>query len=75
VNDQLLRPSSRRRIDRVEVTARADAPDESATMRVEALVRDVSDRKLEDQGRDLPQLLQAAVLAALGQTIRASPMS
>jgi signal transduction histidine kinase len=54
----------------VEVTARAEAPD-AATLRVEALVRDVSDRKrLEHQTRDLyHQLLQAEKLAALGQTV------
>jgi two-component system NtrC family sensor kinase len=55
----------------VEVTARADAPDAKGGMRVEALVRDVSERKkLDDQSRDLyQQLLQAEKLAALGQTI------
>ncbi len=55
----------------VEVTARAEAPAEGGAMRVDALVRDVSDRKkLEDQTRDLyHQLLQAEKLAALGQTI------
>ncbi|MBI3264045.1 MAG: response regulator [Acidobacteria bacterium] len=55
----------------VEVTARAEPPAADATMRIEALVRDVSDRKkLEDQARDLyHQLLQAEKLAALGQTI------
>ncbi len=70
VTDYLLRL---RRADRtpiwVEVTARADvAP---GGLRVEALMRDVSERKrLEDQARDLyQQLLQAEKLAALGQTI------
>lgn len=55
----------------VEVTARADAPIHNGSMRIEALVRDVSERKkLEDQSRDLyHQLLQAEKLAALGQTI------
>ena len=55
----------------VEVTARADAPDAAGQMRLEALVRDVSERKkLEHQTRDLyHQLLQAEKLAALGQTI------
>ena len=40
-------------------------------LRIEALIRDVSDRKkLEDQSRDLyHQLLQAERMAALGQTI------
>jgi PAS domain S-box-containing protein len=53
----------------VEVTARADLADGS--LRIEALMRDVSERKrLEDQARDLyHQLLQAEKLAALGQTI------
>jgi signal transduction histidine kinase/CheY-like chemotaxis protein len=70
VTDYLLRL---RRADRtpiwVEVTARADAVDEG--LRIEALMRDVSERKrLEDQARDLyHQLLQAEKLAALGQTI------
>jgi signal transduction histidine kinase/CheY-like chemotaxis protein len=70
VTDYLLRL---RRADRtpfwVEVTARADlAP---GGLRIEALMRDVSERKrLEDQARDLyHQLLQAEKLAALGQTI------
>ncbi len=62
-----------RRADRspvwIEVTAHAEAGDEG--LRVEALMRDVSERKrLEDQARDLyHQLLQAEKLAALGQTI------
>jgi signal transduction histidine kinase len=72
VTDYLLRL---RRADNsavwVEVTARADEPFPDAELRVEALVRDVSDRKrLEDQTRDLyHQLLQAEKMAALGQTI------
>jgi PAS domain S-box-containing protein len=72
VTDYLLRL---RRADAstfwVEVTARAEAPRADGTMRVEALIRDVSERKkLEDQARDLyQQLLQAEKLAALGQTI------
>lgn len=72
VNDYLLRV---RRLDGssiwVEVTARAEPPDDGGAMRIEALVRDVSDRKkLEDQARELyQQLLQAEKLAALGQTI------
>ena len=43
----------------------------ATALRVEALMRDVSERKrLEDQARDLyHQLLQAEKLAALGQTI------
>lgn len=55
----------------VEVTARADSSAANGVVRVEALVRDVSDRKrLEDQTRDLyQQLLQAEKMAALGQTI------
>jgi PAS domain S-box-containing protein len=54
----------------VEVTAHA-ADGGPGGLRVEALVRDVSERKrLEDQTRDLHhQLLQAEKLAALGQTI------
>ena len=70
ITDYLLRL---RRADRVpiwvEVTAHAETQDGS--MRVEALIRDVSERKrLEDQARDLyHQLLQAEKLAALGQTI------
>ena len=70
VTDYLMRL---RRADRaamwVEVTAHAE-PD-GAGLRVEALMRDVSERKrLEDQARDLyHQLLQAEKLAALGQTI------
>jgi signal transduction histidine kinase/CheY-like chemotaxis protein len=54
----------------VEVTGHAEgAPD--GGVRLEALVRDVSDRKkLDDQTRDLyHQLLQAEKLASLGQTI------
>ena len=68
--DYLLRL---RRADRtfmwVEVTAHAEVSDEQ--LRVDALMRDVTERKrLEDQARDLyHQLLQAEKLAALGQTI------
>ena len=71
VTDHLLRL---RRADRslvwIEVTAHAETLDGGA-VRVEALVRDVTERKrLEDQARDLyQQLLQAEKLAALGQTI------
>ena len=70
VTDYLLRL---RRADRtpiwVEVTARAERGREG--LRIEALMRDVSERRrLEDQARDLyHQLLQAEKLAALGQTI------
>ncbi len=54
----------------VEITAHGE-PWGDQTTRVEALVRDVSDRKkLDDQSRDLyHQLLQAEKLASLGQTI------
>jgi signal transduction histidine kinase len=70
ITDYLLRL---RRADRspiwVEVTAHAEPCTDG--IRVEALMRDVSERKrLEDQARDLyHQLLQAEKLAALGQTI------
>jgi PAS domain S-box-containing protein len=72
VTDYLLRL---RRVDGssvwVEVTARAEPASEQGVLRVEALVRDVSERKkLDDQSRDLyQQLLQAEKMAALGQTI------
>jgi signal transduction histidine kinase/CheY-like chemotaxis protein len=71
VSDYLLRM---RRADGtpiwVEVTAHAESPD-AASIRLEALVRDVSERRrLEDQARDLyQQLLQSEKLASLGQTI------
>ena len=71
VTDYLLRM---RRLDGsavwVEVTARAELTDVAA-LHVEALMRDVSERKkLDDQSRDLyQQLLQAEKMAALGQTI------
>ena len=71
VNDYLLRM---RRMDDspvwVEVTARAETAARGA-IRVEALIRDVSERKrMDDQSRDLyQQLLQAEKMAALGQTI------
>jgi len=54
----------------VEITGWAE-PLADGSVRIEALVRDVSDRKkLDDQTRDLyHQLLQAEKLAALGQTI------
>jgi signal transduction histidine kinase/BarA-like signal transduction histidine kinase len=72
VTDYLLRL---RRVDGdavwVEVTARADSTIPSAPARVEALIRNVSERRrLDDQSRDLyQQLLQAEKMAALGQTI------
>ena len=72
VSDYLLRL---RRADNsavwIELTARADAPDDSGELRIEALMRDVSERKkLDDETRDLyHQLLQAEKMAALGQTI------
>jgi signal transduction histidine kinase len=55
----------------VEVTARADPPAADGTLRVEALLRDVSERKkLDDQTREiLRELSQAEKMAALGQTI------
>ena len=55
----------------IEVTATADPADDTGAMRIEALVRDVSERKhVEDQSRDLYfQLLQTEKMAALGQTI------
>jgi len=71
VTDYLLRL---RRVDNspvwVEVTAHADSPLPDGTVRVDALVRDVSERKkLEDQTRDLyHQLLQPEQHARLGQT-------
>jgi signal transduction histidine kinase len=72
VNDYLMRL---RRADGnpvwVELTARADTPGEDQTLRVEALIRDVSERKkLDDETRDIyQQLLQAEKMAALGQTV------
>jgi PAS domain S-box-containing protein len=72
VNDYLLRL---RRADGspvwVELTARADAAREAHAVRIEALVRDVSERKkLDDETRDIyHQLLQAEKMAALGQTV------
>jgi PAS domain S-box-containing protein len=54
-----------------ETTARAEAAGPDGTLRVEALVRDVSQRKrLDDEARGVfQQLLQAEKMAALGQTI------
>jgi PAS domain S-box-containing protein len=73
VSDYLLRM---RRLDGstiwVELTARAEADRRTPeSLRVETLVRDVSERKkLDEQARDLyQQLLHAEKLAALGQTI------
>ena len=72
VTDYLLRL---RRADQsavwVELTAAADAPASDGSLRMEALVRDVSERKkLDDETRDIyHQLLQAEKMAALGQTI------
>jgi two-component system NtrC family sensor kinase len=74
VADYLLRL---RRADQspawVEVTGRAEPAHKTAdgVIRIEALIRDVSERKkLDDETRDLyHQLLQAEKMAALGQTI------
>jgi two-component system NtrC family sensor kinase len=72
VNDYLLRL---RRADGnpvwVELTGRADPPADDKSLRLEALVRDVSERKkLDDETRDIyHQLLQAEKMAALGQTV------
>jgi two-component system cell cycle sensor histidine kinase/response regulator CckA len=72
VNDYLLRL---RRADGnavwVELTANADPATRDHTVRVEALLRDVSERKkLDDETRDIyHQLLQAEKMAALGQTV------
>jgi signal transduction histidine kinase len=55
----------------IEITARAEPLPGSQTLRLEALMRDVTERKkLQDQARDLyHQLAQAEKLAALGQTM------
>jgi signal transduction histidine kinase len=72
VTDHLLRL---RRLDGtpawIEVTAAAATGGRGRTVRIEALLRDVSGRKkLDDQSRDLHhQLLQAEKMAALGHTI------
>jgi two-component system NtrC family sensor kinase len=72
VTDYLLRV---RRADQtaiwVELTGHAGTPARDGSMRFEALVRDVSERKkIDDETRDLyGQLLQAEKMAALGQTI------
>src|SRR5204862_6487857 len=72
VSDYLLR--LRRAVQSavwVELTAAADQPSADGSLRMEALVRDVSERKkLDDETRDIyHQLLQAEKMAALGQTI------
>jgi two-component system NtrC family sensor kinase len=55
----------------VEVTARADPLPNTTALRIEATMRDVTERKkLQDQARDVyHQLSQAEKLAALGQTM------
>jgi PAS domain S-box-containing protein len=55
----------------VEVTARAEPLSSASALRVEALMRDVTERKkLQDQARDVyHQLAQAERLASLGQTM------
>ena len=64
-----------RRADRtfvwVEMTGRAEPDPTGGDLHVEALLRDVSERKkLDDETRDIyHQLLQAEKMAALGQTI------
>lgn len=69
VTDYLLRL---RRVDAtpmwVEVTARAELAKTSRSLRIEALIRNVTERKkLEDQTRE--ELVQDKKLAALGQTV------
>jgi two-component system cell cycle sensor histidine kinase/response regulator CckA len=72
VRDHLLRL---RRVDGaamwVEVTARGIPLESVPTVRVEAMMRDITDRKrVQDQSRDLyQQLAQSEKLAALGQTM------
>jgi len=55
----------------VELTAHAEPWGADGTLRIDALMRDVSERKkMDDQSRDLyQQLVQAEKMAALGQTI------
>ena len=55
----------------IEVTARAEGDLTGHGLRVEAVIRDVTERKkLQDQARDMyQQLVQAEKLAALGQTM------
>ena len=61
----------------VEVTAHVNHPSSATAMRIDALLRDVSERrKLEDQGRDLShQLLQAENWPRSARRSQASPMS
>src|SRR5437879_11089562 len=72
VSDYLLRL---RRADGsalwIELTAHADLIGDDGSLRIEALLRDVSERKkLDDETRDLyHQVLQAEKMSALGQTI------
>jgi len=72
VTDHLLRM---RRVNGspvwVEVTARARPARSGGLLRIEALVRDVSERKRhDDQAKDIyQQILQSEKMAALGQTI------
>ncbi len=72
VSDHLVRL---RRLDNsiawVEVTATAEPGAPGEGLRVEAVLRDVGERrKLDDQSRDIQaQLLQAEKMAALGHTI------
>ena len=72
VNDYLLRL---RRSEEsslwVEVTATVHSTTDGGDLRIDALLRDISERrKLEDRGRDLSdQLGQAEKMAALGQTV------
>jgi len=55
----------------VEITARAEPGTSVPGLRVEAVIRDVTERKkLQDQARDMyQQLVQAEKLASLGQTM------
>jgi signal transduction histidine kinase len=55
----------------IEVTARGESVSSTDTLRVEVMMRDVTDRKkLQDQARDIyHQLSQAEKMAALGQTM------
>jgi signal transduction histidine kinase len=55
----------------MELTGRAEPLDPAPGFRLEALVRDVTERKkLDDETRDIyHQLLQAEKMAALGQTV------
>lgn len=55
----------------VEVTARAESAPLNRGLRIEAVIRDVTERKkLQDQSRDMyQQLVQAEKLASLGQTM------